>query len=259
MNIILLGSGNVATHLGQALKTAGHNILQVWSRNNYNATILANQLAAEPLSSISSLNPTADLYIIAVKDDAIHEVAGALSCRGQLVVHTSGSTDLSVLEGVSLAIGVLYPIQTFSKAKDLNFKEIPIAIEANTSSAVDLLHTIARSITSKVVRLDSEHRAVLHTGAVFACNFTNHLYAIAQHVLEQKQLDFDLLRPLIDQTAQKVKTNDPENVQTGPAVRGDSKTMNKHIELLKNNPEYLEVYRLLSQSIINSQHKKQTP
>lgn len=256
MNVILLGSGSVATHLGQALNAVGHNIIQVWSRNENHAAILANKLSAESISAISSLITTADIYIIAVKDDAILDVVKALPRLNGLVVHTSGSTDMLVLEGTSSEIGVLYPIQTFSKSKKVNFEQVPIAIESNTNNGLDLLRVISESVTQKVIQMNSVQRITLHMAAVFACNFTNHLYVIAQDILKQQHLDFDLLRPLIAETAVKVKENDPIEVQTGPAVRGDNNIIKKHIELLKNNPEYLELYHLFSQGIINASYKK---
>ena len=251
MNITLLGSGNVATHLGLALKAAGHDIIQVWSRSEVNAVALAEKLGAQPISAISALNRSAELYLIAVKDDAIAELVSALPFPDLTIVHTSGSTSLSALAGVSSRIGVLYPIQTLSKDKSVNFKEIPIAIEANTESVANMLQTLAESITSKVIKLSSEQRVTLHMAAVFACNFTNYFYTVAQDILAKEHLHFDLLRPLIIETAQKVLAHDPSQMQTGPARRHDQHTVNKHLELLKADAVYAKLYDSLSTLIMD--------
>lgn len=252
MDIVLLGSGNVATHLGLALKKAGHHILQIWSRNHVNAKKLANKIDAQVAPQLSLINLAADLYILAVSDDAIQEVAKSLPIHHQLLVHTSGSTDLAILEGVSSKIGVLYPIQTFSKTKKIDFKKIPIAIEGNTTGVLQTLMILAKSLSGKVIEMNSIQRTTLHMAAIFACNFTNHLYHIADEILQKQDLSFDLLRPLIAETAEKVQKYNPSDVQTGPAIRGDQAILNKHIELLKNNPSVLELYQNLSQRIIHS-------
>ena len=252
MNIVLLGSGNVATHLGQALKKEGHNILQIWSRNQVNAKKLADKLGAEAASQLSLVNLSADIYILAVSDDAIREVAKALPIHHQLLVHTSGSTDLAILEGLSSKIGIFYPIQTFSKAKKIDFKKVPIAIEGNSPHTLHMLATLAESLSEKVIEMNSIQRTTLHMAAIFACNFTNHMYHIADEILQKQHLNFDLLRPLIAETAKKVQKYNPSDMQTGPAIRGDQTILNKHLELLKNNPAVLQLYQQLSQSIIHS-------
>lgn len=251
MNIVLLGSGNVATHLGRAFKMAGQSIVQVWSRNISHAKELADNLASEGISNIDEVNSSADLYIIAVKDSAIRELALTLNLGDKLIVHTSGSTPLDVLNGVSKHIGVLYPLQTFSKNKAVDFRQVPIAIEATNREDLAAIRTIADRISEKVTELSSEQRKALHVAAVFACNFTNHLVAISQKLLEDQNLDFDLIRPLIAETAHKVQLYNPVTVQTGPAVRGDIETVNSHLEMLKSQPQLQDLYRMLSQSIVN--------
>lgn len=257
MNIVLLGSGNVATHLGRAFKMAGQSIVQVWSREMGNASELADTLAAEPISNLSDLSRTADLYIIAVKDDAIREVALQLKLKDQLIVHTSGSCGLDVLEGTSSRIGVFYPLQTFSKIKSVDFRQIPIAIEGNSQEVSSVISAIADRLSEKVIGLSSVQRKALHIAAVFACNFTNHLFALSQELLEEQKLDFDLLRPLIAETADKIQKNDPVSVQTGPAIRDDKATIQAHLELLHEKPELKELYQKLSQSIVNLQGRSQ--
>lgn len=249
MDVVLFGSGNVATHLAKALKAIGENILQVYSQNLDNAKLLANEIGAEAISSYADLINTADLYIISVKDDAIDEVAAQLENVNGLVVHTSGTTDINVLSKHGLRAGVFYPLQTFSKAKSVSFYNIPICIEAETEADLRTLEKLATSLSNKVYNLDGEKRKVLHLTAVFACNFPNHLYALAAKILDSNQLEFDILRPLILETADKVMTNLPIDVQTGPAVRDDQSTINKHLNMLKNLPELQEIYQTLSNSI----------
>lgn len=251
MNIVLLGSGNVATHLGRAFKMAGQTIVQVWSRDIDHARELADTLAAEAVAEIDDVDRSADLYIISVKDEAIQNVAANLRIGDKLIVHTSGSTGLEVLAVASSRIGVFYPLQTFSKSKAVDFRQIPIAIEANSPEDSAVIRAIADRLSEKVIELNSGERKTLHVAAVFACNFTNHLFAISQELLKANNLDFDLLRPLIAETAAKIQLNDPEKVQTGPAVRQDHETIHSHIEMLRGNPEIMEIYKQLSQSIVN--------
>ncbi|MFC3559585.1 Rossmann-like and DUF2520 domain-containing protein [Pedobacter jamesrossensis] len=249
MNIVLLGSGNVATHLAIALKAIGENIVQVFSPNFDNAKQLADKVNSEAINQTSEIDSQADLYIISVKDDAIVEVAAGLSKVKGLVVHTSGTTDIKVISSLVNKAGVFYPLQTFSKAKDLNFNNIPLCIEATDSEQLELLNELAHKLSKEVYKLDGEKRKVLHLAAVFACNFTNHLYAMANQLLIKNDLDFDIIRPLIAETANKVLVDLPENVQTGPAVRNDESTMNKHLSMLSDLPELQEIYQTLSTSI----------
>jgi predicted short-subunit dehydrogenase-like oxidoreductase (DUF2520 family) len=255
MNIVLLGSGNVATQLGRAFKLAGQDIVQVWSRNIENARELADNLAATAISDFDYLDRKADLYIICVKDEAINELAQELKVSDKLIVHTSGSTGMDMLEGSSSKFGVIYPLQTFSKSQMVDFRQIPFAIEGNTPEVTSTIHAIADRLSERVVELSSEQRKALHIAAVFACNFSNHLYALSQELLKEQNLDFDLLRPLISETAAKVQSNDPLKMQTGPASRGDQETVEAHLELLKNHPDKQELYKKLSQSIVNLQER----
>ena len=250
MKVVFLGSGNVATRLGTALFDSGNQIIQVWSRSLKNSEELASELGARPLNDLKNVDSSADLYIISVIDDAISTVAKDLSLSGKIVVHTSGTVGMDVLRDVSDKTGVFYPLQTFSKQKPVDFTQIPILIEGSSPEVSAVLFSLAEQISQKVLELDSEGRRILHVAAVFACNFTNHLYTLAQDILDRKNLDFDLLRPLIAETAAKVQDFDPVKVQTGPAVRSDSGTMDNHRELLKNAPELLDLYDKLSRSII---------
>jgi predicted short-subunit dehydrogenase-like oxidoreductase (DUF2520 family) len=255
MKIVLLGSGNVATHLGLALQGAGHEIIQVWSRDKEHAHELAARLNASALSDITQVSHKGDLYILAVKDDVIASIASQLSLTDQLIVHTSGSTGMNVLEGVSKRIGVVYPLQTFSKSKPVDFKIVPVVVEANKPEVVSELLNLAREISGKVIEMDSGKRQALHIAAVFACNFTNYLYTMSGNILAEERLDFDLLRPMIRETADKVQTFSPDRVQTGPAVRNDIETMKKHLQYLEKHPELYDLYEKLSQGIVNFHYK----
>ncbi|NEU08431.1 DUF2520 domain-containing protein [Flavihumibacter sp. R14] len=253
MEIILLGSGNIATHLGKALKMAGQNITQVWSRQYDKATELGDAVGARAVKELSEISSSAALYILAVNDDAIRTVAEQLKISGGLLIHTSGSTGLDILDGISERTGVFYPIQTFSKSKAVDLRKVPIAVEGNSTEVTNTLHSLASRVSEKVLDMNSVQRRTVHAAAVFACNFTNHMYVLADKLLADQGLDFDLLRPLIAETALKVQGADPATVQTGPAVRNDKSTMDKHLQLLADDPALGELYEKLSQSIINYQ------
>ncbi len=251
MKIVLLGSGNVATHLGIAFKSANHEVLQVWSRTLDHARLLAENLDATFTNNLSEISPDADLYLISVSDDVISDVINAFPYSDKLLVHTSGSTGLDISD----LSGVFYPLQTFSKAAAVNFSVIPIAIEGVDHDIETSLFALAKSIGSKPIILNSEQRKALHIAAVFACNFSNHLYSIANQIMENNGLDFDLIRPLINETASKVQSKLPAEVQTGPAVRNDQKILCSHLQFLQGNSTLVDLYERLSQSIINFNQK----
>lgn len=259
MWISLIGSGNVATHLGAAFKNAGHRVVQVYSRNIDNAALLAYHVGAEPVDDFSNITPEPDLFVITVSDDAIATVAQKLAHHQKLMVHTSGTTGIDILKQGTAMAGVFYPLQTLSKNRE-TANIIPICIEGSDEAITLELEQLAQSISKNVYRVSSAQRKMLHLAAVFACNFPNYLYAIARQILEQNNLGFELLRPLILETAQKVQDALPANVQTGPAIRNDITTMSAHLQLLENDPRLKEIYSLLSQGIIKmdnagQQHK----
>jgi len=249
MNIVLLGSGNVATNLAKALKAKGENVVQIYSPYLLNAELLAVQINAEAIDNLSKVVSSADLYIISVKDDAIEWVASQLTHVNGLVVHTSGITDIKALSAHLKQNGVFYPLQTFSKSKVVSFDNIPLCIEANDENELLILKQLASKLSNQVYELDGEKRKILHLAAVFACNFPNHLFALANEILEENGLNFNIIRPLISETADKVMDNLPEHVQTGPAIRGDETTINKHLGMLENKPELQHIYQTLSNSI----------
>jgi len=255
MRITIIGSGNVATHLAAAFKNAGHAIVQVYSRDMQNASLLAYHVKAEAIDSLEQINPETDLFVIAVKDDAIEPIAAELAKYNKMIVHTSGATSLQILQKHAQNAGVFYPLQTFSKTRELNFNTVPLCIEGADDKIASTLNELAYTVSQNVYRVNSEQRKTLHLAAVFACNFPNYLYHMSQQLLTEKQLPFDLLRPLILETAEKVQEHLPADVQTGPAVRNDEKTMASHLEQLQENPDLQAIYKLLSQGIIKMDNR----
>ncbi|MDQ3048561.1 MAG: F420-dependent NADP oxidoreductase [Bacteroidota bacterium] len=254
-HVILIGAGNVATQLGLALHAAGYKIPQVYSRTIEAASILAKRLGAEPISSLKILDPSAAIYIIAVKDDVIPAVAAQISLKNKIVVHTSGSADLKELKKCSENYGVFYPLQSFSRNKKAEFRHIPVCIEANNSSTATSLQYFARSISYSVHSVNSKQRSILHLAAVFANNFSNHLFHHSEQLLRKNQLSFNLLTPLIEETVQKLRSGTPDEMQTGPAIRQDKKVIKKHLELLKKEKSALAIYQLMTKSIGKSKNK----
>jgi len=258
MDVVLFGSGNVATHLGRALVKAGHRVIQVYSPTRTHAEALAAELGAEPIDYPSIAKP-ADIYLISVKDDAITAVSTQLSVGlGTLVLHTAGSVSLDALSH-HVRRGVLYPVQTFSKSRDIDVSGIPFALEAAQEADYALLSALAGSLSERVFPCSSDQRLALHVAAVFACNFTNHLYAVAAGILERHRLSLDLIRPLILETAHKALVHEPHSIQTGPAVRNDTGTMAKHLTILESAPALQRLYRLISEHILDAHFGNRQP
>lgn len=254
MNIVLIGSGNVATHLGLAFKDVGFKIIQVYSRTLVNAKLLAKKLDTFFCADLSFLTSNGDLYVIAVKDAAISDVSKKIRLynKNQLLVHTSGTLDITILSKSALNFGVIYPLQTLSKNIPVNMRKVPLCIEANNKKNEKILLSMAKKISNQVYLIDSEKRKILHLSAVFASNFTNLLYSIAEDLLKQYDLPFDLLKPLIRETTDKIMLNKPAEVQTGPAIRNDLLIIKKHLQKLKFNKEYQKIYKILSEAIRNN-------
>lgn len=250
MKIVLIGAGNLATHLGKALHAAGHDMVQVFSRTMQSAETLASLLDAEPLTDMAQVRDDADVYIFSVKDSALEQLISQL-CGGEkkVFLHTAGSMPMSVFRGKALHYGVLYPMQTFSKQREVDFSIIPCFIEANDEFALKQIEGLAGQISHRVFQLSSEDRKYLHLSAVFACNFANHCYAASQELLQQHGIPFDVMLPLIDETAAKVHGMTPKEAQTGPAVRYDENVIGKQIRLLENQPYFQKIYDCMSKSI----------
>jgi len=252
MNIVLIGSGNVATQLGLALKKVNHKIVQVYSRTPKSARLLALKLRADAITDITLLTTKADLYIIAIKDDAVIKLTKKLPLKDKLIVHTSGTLPLSILKKPSNICGVLYPLQTLSKNKTIDFSNVPLCIEGNTKQVETELLKMAKSITKKVYLVNSEKRKTIHLAAVFACNFSNHMYTLAYLTLKKNKLPFDLLLPLIQETTTKLNFGNPIQMQTGPAIRKDKSIMNTHLKMLSTEKILQKLYKLISKSIIQN-------
>jgi len=250
MKIVFIGSGNLATHLSLALKEAGQDILQVFSRTKEHACELAEKLGCRHTTNIDEIDKNAQVYIFSIKDDAIATIAATVcsSRTDAIFIHTAGSVPMDVFKDYASHYGVLYPMQTFSKHRQVDFRPIPCFIEASDEETLSKIRLLAESISEKVVLADSEKRKKLHLAAVLACNLTNHCYRLAERVLQQEQIDWQLFLPLIDETARKVSEMLPKDAQTGPMVRYDVEVMNRQLALLPDE-RTRQIYRLMAESI----------
>ena len=248
-SITIIGSGNVATHLAKKLFHQGFTVNEVYSKSIENATILASSVKAKPCNNLEQISATSDIYIICIKDDYIREVVKNFPFKNKLVVHTSGSVSIDDLNEFD-NFGIFYPLQTCSKEKEVNMFLVPFCIEANNKNKEQLLIELGEKISKNVYLINSEQRKKVHLAAVFACNFTNYMYQIANNITRNNDIDFDILKPLILETAKKIQKNTPISMQTGPAKRKDEAVIKKHMELLSETPEYQEIYQLITENII---------
>ncbi len=257
-NVVMIGAGNLATQLALALAEKGIQIKQVYSRKTGPAMELAQKLNSAFTNNLSQLHPDADLYVIAVKDSAIQEVLENLRTdETRLIVHTAGSVPMEILEGFSNHYGVFYPLSSFSKNRKTDFSEVPVCIEANHPSNLMKLQELAGKLSGTVRQINSEERKTLHLAAVFANNFVNHFYAISAEILQAKNLNFDLLKPIIRETAAKIETLHPAEAQTGPAIRNDQGIIRSHLKMLDGKPEFQKIYSFVTESIFQLHQKQQ--
>lgn len=257
-NIVLIGSGNLATNVGKAFNKCGYRILQVYSYREETAKELAGLLHTDYTINLSNLRNDADLYITALKDSVLPElVPQIVKGREQsLFVHTAGSVPMNIWAGYTNRYGVFYPMQTFSKAREVCFDEIPFFIESNNSEDLLRLKSLASVVSRRVYEATSEQRKSLHLAAVFTCNFTNHMYVLAGKLLAKYGLPFEVMLPLIDETARKVHELPPVEAQTGPAVRYDENVIGKHLAMLADEPVMQELYEKISKSIHELKQKQ---
>jgi predicted short-subunit dehydrogenase-like oxidoreductase (DUF2520 family) len=248
MKVVIIGAGNVATVLGRKLKAANHEIIQVFTRIPEMATVLASELQANSCTSWSSIDKSADFYLVAISDNALEEISDHLELDDQLIAHTAGAISKEVLRGISDNYGVLYPLQSLRKEMK-NIPDIPIMVDASNKKALQKLKEIAASVSSQVDESKDEQRLQLHLSAVFVSNFVNHLYVQSEKYCKSHQLDFKKLLPLIKETANRVQSYSPAEVQTGPAARFDSVTIEKHLDMLQADPSLKRLYELLTKSI----------
>ncbi len=249
--INIIGSGNLATQLALTLHKHNFTIKQIYSRNKINAEILAEKINAKATDSLTKLYPNVDLIIISVTDNALQDVINKMPNTNAIVVHTSGSVNMNILNRFE-NYGVFYPFQTFSKQHNVDFNSIPILLETKNPNVNTELLKLSKTISNNVTNCNSEQRGAIHLAAVFACNFTNYMYSVAHDLLTSKNIDFNILKPLIKETTSKILTNNsnhPKEIQTGPAVREDYKIINKHINSLEDN-NYKNIYKLLTEGII---------
>ena len=254
--IVFIGAGNVATHLAEAFFKKGFPVVQICSRSEASAKELAERCNASFTTDIRQITPNADVYIYALKDDVIRSIAEQNPIKTGLHLHTAGSVPMSVFADLFEHYGVLYPLQTFSKQHFVDFSKIPLFIEANITDVNNKIVLFASKISDNVQYADSEKRSLLHLSAVFACNFVNHLCAIAEKITDEMGISFKILLPLIQETVAKLETLRPTEAQTGPAVRNDTSTMEKHLDLLKSMPMEQEIYKLICENIMKLENEK---
>lgn len=251
MKISFIGAGNLATHLAKALYFAGHDIIEVYSRTMESASALASIVEASPTDNVETLGRDADIYILALKDSVLSDIIPPL-CHGRedaVFAHTAGSVSIDVFKGYARRYGVIYPMQTFSKSRYVDFSVIPVFLEASDTDTLHTLESLATSVSDDVRLLDSPSRRYLHLAAVFACNFANHCYALAADMVEKSGMTFDCLLPLIDETARKVHQLPPHKAQTGPAVRFDRNVIDAQSHMLDSSPIAQQIYNIMSESI----------
>lgn len=250
MKVTLIGSGNLATNLGHAFCEAKVEILQIYSRTSANAQRLAHELGVQYYcEQIDEINTESDVYLVAVKDDALKDIARKLHQRlpDKLIVHTAGTMPMDVLKNGRR--GVLYPMQTFSRQRIVPFTHIPVFIEAANDNDLVYLHALAAMLSDSVYELSSADRQWLHIAAVFCCNFTNHMATLSAKLLERHGIPFSVMLPLMEETVAKLHQLPPSEAQTGPAARGDVNILRHHLEALQDDPRLAQIYELISKSI----------
>lgn len=254
LNVTIIGSGNLAWHLAPALDNTEFAVKEVYSQTRKHAMALAERLyQAEVKATLDFTNSQSRIFIVAVSDDVIQEVAESIMLPpGAVLVHTSGSQPLSILGYAhTLNVGVFYPLQTFTKNQKVNFKDIPIFIESENAETEKILMAMGKAISKKIQKVKSDQRKAIHVAAVFASNFTNHMVTIAEELLEDQKLSLDLLKPLIVETINKCLAIGPVKGQTGPAKRGDVEILDKHLQFLSHDEAVAEIYRAISQHILD--------
>ncbi|REJ82464.1 MAG: DUF2520 domain-containing protein [Bacteroidetes bacterium] len=251
MKVVLAGAGNVANHLGPALQKSGHDILQVIGRSESLVKSLAKKLRTSHGCTFNDIRTDADAIILMVRDDSVKEYARLIPSGEFTIMHTSGAVSAGVFENKFANYGVLYPVQTFSKTEKVKMNDVPFCIEGSNKTSLNKIRKLISPVSEKIYQINEDDRKFIHISAVFASNFSNHMYTIADTLLKSRKINFEILKPLISQTAEKIKHISPKKAQTGPASRGDSGTVSNHLKWLKGQDEFREIYALLSKSIQN--------
>ncbi|MDR2917002.1 MAG: DUF2520 domain-containing protein [Tannerella sp.] len=247
-NVVFIGAGNVATHLSLAMKNAGFSIRQIFSRSENSAKSLAEKLNCNYTTDVKEILPDADIYLFSLKDDVLQDIVASVPPNNGLWIHTAGSIPMDLFRGYAEYYGVIYPMQTLSKQRHTNFFKVPLFIEGNTKNNEDKIYDIAQMLSGSVTHMASDKRRHLHLAAVFACNFSNHMYSLAAKILEEQDIDWHILQPLIDETANKLYSMSPGNAQTGPAVRYDRHVIERHLSMLKDE-DTRKLYLMISENI----------
>jgi predicted short-subunit dehydrogenase-like oxidoreductase (DUF2520 family) len=253
MKIVVIGAGNVATHLSIALLAAGHQIVQILSKSTNSAAQLAKRIDASYTINPAEINQLADVYFYAVSDDALESLLSMDIAPSAIHLHTAGSVSIDIFKDKKKHFGVFYPLQTFSKNKTVDFKKIPVLIESSDKMVEDALELLVNRIAEKSYKIDSAQRLKLHVAAVFASNFVNHLYSIASDLVQTTGLPFDVLKPLIIETADKINYLSPGEAQTGPAKRNDTGVINSHLNVLSESSDLENLYQMLTKMIYDKQ------
>lgn len=257
MKVVFIGAGNVATHLASVMDSAGFDIIQIFSQTIESAKALSEKLGKKPIyiNQIDQIDNGADTYIFSIKDSALQQIISQIKSNSGIWVHTAGSMPIDLFQGYANRFGVVYPLQTFSKNKPVDWTNIPIFLEASDADTLKTLKVVANKLSKSVYELSSDKRKYVHLTGVFACNFTNYMYSVSADILQQAGLPFEVALPLIDETCAKVHTLSPKEAQTGPAIRFDENVMNRHIDLIED-AKLKEIYRLISEKIHANHIKK---
>ena len=255
MDISIIGSGNTATVLGKLLKENNHSLVEIVGRNKFAVHQLAESLNTKACTEVNAMSKASDIYIIAVRDDAVAEISENLSLHKKIVVHTCGSVSIDILKNTSVNYGVLYPLQ--SLRKELNYAPvIPFLIDGNNEFTSQSVFNLATSVSGFVITANDEQRLQYHLSAIIVSNFTNYLFALAKDYCNKNNIAFNLLMPLIEETISRLHNYEPSAMQTGPAIRGDVKTMEKHLQMLNDFPQLKNIYSIMSESIKNKTAKQ---
>ena len=252
MRVVIIGAGNVATVLGCMIKNNGHQILQIVGKHAETAKALADELHCDFVINTDAIDPTADIYLIAVTDSSIKEISERYRLNNKLVLHTAGSVSKEILKDISDNYGVLYPLQSLRKERGELQENIPLLVDASTTESLNMLQSFAKSISTNVGFANDEQRLKLHVAAVLVSNFSNHLYTLASEYCTGESINFTLLLPLIEETALRLRRHQPAEMMTGPAVRGDIKTIESHLGMLASYPHIQNIYLKITESIMTS-------
>ena len=250
MRVVIIGAGNVASVFGRLISAANHEIIQVYSRSISSAQSLGKELGCSFVDNLEAVDLTADIYILAITDNALQSIQDSLFLGDKLVVHTAGSVSKKVLSNISSQYGVMYPLQSLRKDQSADQSIIPLLIDANKESVLSIIEQFAFTLSSVVSIVGDEKRLCLHLAAVIVNNFTNHLYTLTAEYCKNEEVDFKMLQPIIEQTALRLRANLPADLQTGPAIRNDQSTLDKHIQALSNHPELKTIYLTFTESLL---------